>query len=518
MSNAVEITASAAAQATGGRTITGRIAVYDVEGNPSSGRTKFAAGSIVPRSPMSKVKLLIGHDQQNPVGYMVDFREDSAGITATFYVPEGPAGDKALAEAANHIRDGLSVGVMVHRHEPLDGDLLTVTAAELYEVSLVAVPGYSDTLVTEVKAMFTPTKEEEMSQENTAPEAVEAVEIENPVAGIRYSQETPEASDPAPTALTAQINAAPAPVASQPTGIQTVTAAADRLIQGHAQGENLAAVTAALTDVIPAHDAGGGALRKTWIGELFQASSVDRPMISLFGSPKPLTGLKVYGWKWDLEKLPKVGKYTSDKKQVPSNALATVPVEGEAQDFAAGWDIARKYFDLGDSAFIESILRMATDDYQRQTDLWFGQQVMAAATNAPDITSVLLALQKLPLKFAAIGAKMSGIQLGEAAYESLLKLSDSQVPWWLKNQGSLDLAQTKGVAASVRFEVNPGLEANQILAVDSRAASYYEHGKVPVKVQAIEVAKGGIDLSVHGYAGAIIHDPRAIIKATITPA
>lgn len=505
MTATVEITAANAAQTATGRTITGRIAVYEVEGSPSSGRTIFAQGSIVPRQPLSKVKLLLGHDLQNPVGYMTDFQADGGGITASFHIPPGEAGDAALEQAANHVRDGLSVGLQVRQHDPIDGDLLRVTAAELYEVSLVSVPGFSETVVTEVKAHINQNEREEM----TAEKAKEVQQEEE-------AAEKAPAASAAPANLTAKINAGSTITATQDSkGPATVTAAADRLVQGY-QGGELSNITAALSDVIPANDKGEGYLRKTWIGELFQASTVSRPMIELFGSPKPLTGLKVYGWKWDLTKLPKVGKYTSDKKDIPSNQLATVPVEGTAQDFAAGWDIARKYFDLGDAGFIESVFRMAVDDYQRQTDLWFGQQVLAAATTAPDITSVLLALQKLPLKFAAIGARMNGIQLGTTAYESLLKLSESQVPWWLKTHGTVDLAESKGVAASVNFEVNPALGKNDILAVDSRAASYYEHGKVPVKVQAVEVAKGGIDLSVHGYAGAIIHDPRAIIKATVS--
>lgn len=488
------------------RTISGRIAVYEQEGKTSAGRLIFSRNSISAPQPLSKVKLLIGHDMNNPVGFMTALHEDEHGLTATFEVPEGEAGDKALAEAKAGIRDGLSVGASVEAGAQHEGTM-RVSQAQLYEVSLVSVPAFENTLISNVTAQHA---QEEKEEGDTMPDT-------KPVTEQNATEQQQEAAQP--EKVTAAINGnvfAPSNEA-QPKPVVTVTAAADRIIAAAQNGENIGNVMAALSDVVPADDAGEGFLKRFWVGQLWQASTVNRPLIELFGAPGKLNGLKAYGWKWDLNNLPKVGKYNSDKTAIPSNKIKTVAAEGDAQDFAAGWDIARKYIDLGATGYIEAVFQEATNDYRRQTDAWFAEGILEAATKVPEITTVLDAMKKLPLKFAALGAQLSGIQLGEAAFAQFVDLPTSAVPWWLREQGSVNLADSKGLAAGVSIEVNSALEDDAILAVDKRAATYYEHAQQPIRLQALDIPRGGIDISVHGYAAKIIHDPRAIMLASINP-
>lgn len=495
-----------AAAALAPRTITGRIAIFDTDGNTSGGRTQFARGSIVVPSPISKVKLLVAHNMNEPIGYMTDYQEDEQGITATFTVAETEAGDKALAEAKAGIRDGLSVGARITQvdQSARSSGLLRVTASQLYEVSLVSVPAYENTLVQSVTAQYN-NQEKNMTTEEQqpAPEAPAATEEQQPAA---------------PAAVTAAINSNPfAATGAQDTRpVLEITAAADRLIQAAQDGENIGNVMAALQDVVPANDAGQAWLKKFWVGQLWTASVAERPMIEAFGTPGKLTGLQAYGWKWADGKTPVVGKYASNKTEIPSNQLATVEAVSTAQDFAAGWDIARKYIDLGATGMVESIFQLATDDYRRQTEAWFTSRVLAQATTKTGYTSPIDAMKKLPREMNKIGAKVSKIFMGETLFDAFLDLPDNAVPWWLKNQGSVDLSDAKGVASNVSVEFNRALGANDVLALDSRAATYYENSAQPIRVQAIELAKGGIDIAVFGYAAEIVHDKRAIIKATVT--
>ncbi|MBF0808515.1 hypothetical protein E4U03_07820 [Rothia nasimurium] len=490
------------------RTITGTIMVFDEDGQTSGGVLRFAPGSLVVPAEHKKIKLLMSHDMQQPVGFMTDLAVSHTSVVATFEIPETEEGDKALAAVKAGLFDGLSVGATVERFDPNfdSGTVARVIQASLYEVSLVSTPAFPNTRVTSVTAQ---------KKDNTMPtEPTAAQEKVNTTAAA--DEATGAEKSPAPAKVTAAINgSAPQPAASSP---MSITAAADRIIQGVLAGDPAAMITAALTDVIPAHDKGEGFLKRTYVGQLWSASEAARPTIDSFGAPKKLTGLKAYGWRWVAGKTPVVGKYGSDKKDIPSNALATEPAEGVTQDFAAGWDVARKYIDLGDTGFIESIFQLATDDYRRKTEEWFTEQVLAAATVKADITKVLPALQKLPIEFGKLNARISTIQMGQSAYEGFLNLKDNQVPWWLQRQGEVDLSNARGVASNISFMMNPKLAANDILAYDSRAASYYEEGSSPIRAQVLDLPRGGVDVGVFGYAGALIHDPRVIMKATTTGA
>lgn len=468
----------------------------------------FAPGSITIPEPVSKVKLLVNHDMNSPIGYMESCHVDAEGITATFAVAETEAGDIALAEAKAKIRDGLSVGAMVYRLDPTPPEpgMKRVIQSNLFEVSLVSVPAFENTLIDTVTAAHAAKEKERepMETENTQVEETETQQA--------TEEQAAEETAANPVELTARINAAVAGGSPAPslTQTMTVTAAADRILKAAQGGENVGVVMAALSDVVPADDKGEAFLRKTWIGELWKASKVERPFIEGFGTPGKLTGLKAYGWRWKLT--PVVGKYNSDKTAIPSNKLSTEMAEGDAQDFAAGWDVARKYVDLGDAGALQSIFQMATDDYKRQTEAWFAEQILAQATTVTGVKSAIQAMRVIPRQMSKIGAKVSVIKLGESVYDAFLDLPADQVPWWLKEQGAVDLTDSTGVAAGVRVEYSDQLKPTEIFAWDSRAATYYEHGAAPIRLQALDIPRGGIDISVHGYAAQIVHDPRAILK------
>ena len=498
------------------RTVSGDIIEYGVVGHTSLGPTIFVgAGSITAPAPLSKVKMLVQHDTERSVGFLQDIADDGQRTRATFKVPEGAEGDDALTKAANGTRDSFSVGVHVQEYSfDEDGNLL-VHASQLKEVSLVTIPAFENALVHDVAANQ---KEEVMTVEEmrqagqagaatpaTVAAAAAGAQTQPPAAATPQAQ---PATVPTQHATAAEAQAAPIQVGG-PRGLDL--AAASRIVIEHLRaGLPTASLAAALSDVVPADDAGEGFMRPTFIGELWQAFRDDRPLIDAFGTPGKLTGTKVYGWKWDLTNRPKVGRYAGNKTDVPSNPLKTVPAESDAQDFAAGWDVARKYIDLGASDFIESVFRGATADYRLQTETWFGEQILAAATEVIGVTTVLGALTQFNVEAARIGARLSTIQFGVDAWEEFINLPESQVPWWLKQQGSVELDGMKGRAGGVSFSANLGLGAGQILGADSRAATYYEAGSVPVRVTAQDIPRGGVDLGVFGYAGAIVHDPRAI--------
>jgi HK97 family phage prohead protease/HK97 family phage major capsid protein len=129
------------------RTITGTIVTWNEQGNTSVGPTVFAADSI----EIKPVKLLLEHDRTRPIGKMVSHNVTSSGIEATFKIANTMAGEDALVEATEGLRDGFSVGAQINEWTNNKG-VMQITSATLDEVSLVTDPAIDSARVAEVVA------------------------------------------------------------------------------------------------------------------------------------------------------------------------------------------------------------------------------------------------------------------------------------------------------------------------------------------------------------------------------
>ena len=174
------------------RTITGTIVTWNEQGNTSVGPTVFAADSI----EIKPVKLLLEHDRTRPIGKMVSHNVTANGIEATFKIANTMAGEDALVEATEGLRDGFSVGAQINEWTNNKG-VMQITSATLDEVSLVTDPAIDSARVSEVAASENeekkdsdlatadsdkPTEGDQVS-DTTAPapaveEAVEAAKVE----------------------------------------------------------------------------------------------------------------------------------------------------------------------------------------------------------------------------------------------------------------------------------------------------------------------------------------------------
>ena len=173
------------------RTITGTIVTWNEQGNTSVGPTVFAADSI----EIKPVKLLLEHDRTRPIGKMVSHNVTANGIEATFKIANTMAGEDALVEATEGLRDGFSVGAQINEWTNNKG-VMQITSATLDEVSLVTDPAIDSARVSEVAASGNEDKDSDLAtadsdkptegdqvSDTTAPapaveEAVEAAKVE----------------------------------------------------------------------------------------------------------------------------------------------------------------------------------------------------------------------------------------------------------------------------------------------------------------------------------------------------
>ncbi len=515
----VTLTATADSIDPDARTIGGVIVTYGVAA-PSTPPSIFEPGSIRwDADALRRVKLLVDHDASQPVGYAVDLTEtDDGRVTGRFYVPETPEGDRALAQARNGLRDGFSVGVWADEdgYTLSDDGLLSIRTGALREVSLCALPAQDDARV--AASTVTPT---------TQP-AADGRTMEGHNRMIPETQDTPQAPEPTPqapapvqAAATAPVPQAP-PVAPHNAGRVTVRQAAQIVSRVIREGGSAQDVRAALADVTPESLPGGTGnadmenpfLRDQYLGELWTATQTERPLIDLLGSPQPVTGLKVHGYTWEVR--PQVAAYAGNKADVPTNEPKIVPVEAAVERTAGGWDVDRIFVDLGDASLIESLWRLAVEDYRAKTEAKVATALVGAATSAGDHASLSAALTAVGQAAAGIGANVRGLALAGDVWATFANLPASEVPWWLGSGDSVSLGTASGTVGGTRVFVEPGLAAGSFLAVDPRAATFYESNP-PVRVNAIDLPRGGVDLGLFGYHGLIVNDARALIKGTVTP-
>jgi HK97 family phage prohead protease len=151
-------------------------------GNTSAGKVVFEKGAIaLPEDPKT-IKLLNQHDMKQPLGKATQFTEQEDGIYASFKISRSNRGSEALILAEEGLQSGLSVGVEVIKSKQ-KGNVMFVSAARLFEVSLVTEPAFKSAQVIDVAAEETPkVVEENITESETAventPETVAAPAVE----------------------------------------------------------------------------------------------------------------------------------------------------------------------------------------------------------------------------------------------------------------------------------------------------------------------------------------------------
>ena len=500
------------------RTITGTIAVYNQHSTTQG--IKLMPGCLTPRQPLSRVKLLRDHNLRDSVGYMTEY--DAETLRCVFAVPEGADGDEALTKAANGLRDGMSVGFQVTEYSFDEQYNLNVLAAELYEVSLCAVPDFQDAQTEAVALSAARQKEHKMTPEEIAAMQAENARLTQQLAAGSTAGNTPAApaAEPAGLAPAAQPAAPVALAADQfPQAGNTFTQPRARSLrevslqvsQAVATGDQ-AQIRLALQDVLPADDAGKGFIgRPGWIGEVWQAAKSGRPWIESLGTPGELTSMKLEGWAWDVR--PKPQKYAGNKTAVPSNKPKTKPITADAERWAGGWDIDRIFIDLGSAEFLQSFWTAAAAEYDVDSDSDIAAKMIAAATDKGRSGTAVAAIGAIAADLRRVGARANQIFLAEDVFDEYANLGQDAVPFWLANATGVSLADATATISDLRIEADDQLDLGTVIGYDRRAAEVKE--KRPIQLQAFDIAKGGIDLGFFSYGGLLVNDPRAIVKRTV---
>lgn len=551
------------------RHLTYRLLPFGEAGSTSVGRVTASVGTVSIPDDVTTLVANLEHDPTRPLARFVSVTESDDGLDATLRVLATQAGDDLLTEVREGVRTGISVeldDITMQAARP--GVPAALLAGTLAGAGFVARPAFPSARLAAADTELPEDFPDYLRPSDSVSESVDevaingvtyrvrrsttsttTVEVQHPepaldsddpaaepergaiVAATQTTREVDE-QDPAEAPSTEQqieqeeetvqddeqdrlraSHTATAPAggvaarrASQRGGVPTsVHAVAQMLAAAHQQG-GARQLMAALSDITPAGILGLG--QPEYVGELWSGRAYARRIVPLVNHAD-LTSFKVQGWRWTTK--PQVDAYAGNKAAVPSNAPATVAVEIAAQRLAGAHDIDRIYRDFNVAEFFESYFRAMTESYAKKSDAALltalttaATVVTTAAANVPAnvplgmtliVDGALAVLQATdePPTFAVVAPDL---------YRGILLTPETNVLGYLNAALGLEDGT---IGDGFKIVPNSGVAAGKALVGTKSAATMHELAGSPIRVEAIDLTKAGVDEGVFGYYAVNVH-------------
>lgn len=482
------------------RTLTYRLLPFGEPGRTSAGLVTASRGSVTVPDDVSSVVLNMEHDPTTPVGRAVSVVPDAHGLLATFRIAPTRAGDDLLVEAREGLRPGVSV--------ELDGVVIragALVASVLTGAGAVVAPAYPSALLvasdTEPAPTDDPEPEGTEDESDTEDDATD-VPTDDPATEPSETEEIPPMTDTMTAAAVAPAGL-PTRTNDRPTDYRDFV--------GRLTAANAAAALGDRTLIAALTDTGKTTVTHMpdqWVGQLWQGVP-GRRVIPLLGH-KELTGLKVTGWRWVIA--PAVAAWAGDKAAVPSPAATTEAVEVDAARLAGAHDIPREHRDFS-TGFIEAYYEAMAVSYGVLSDEAVAAGIAAAATKIGVQADPLAAIIAGALEVGKIGTPTFALVAADK-FATLAGTKQTDAPAFLDLRLSFS---GEGGGDGLRVVSVPSLAAGTVIVGDGRAATVHELPGVPIRAEALDMVKGGVDAGVFGYYALNVHDPRAIVVNAAKP-
>lgn len=515
-----------------GRQLGGMVLPFGEAGSTNIGVITARAGSYQLPADLSRIKLTDGHGGPS-VGYCVHAEDTPQGLRMRFQLGSSELATAVLTAADEHVNDSFSIeitDVQIDQLGNLQGGLVTA-------VAMVPVPAFASARVDYIAASHTPTEGSNMrltaEQRARLRELLartdqlnddERQELEQLTQLAVAEASADQAATPAATEPAAGATSTPAPAAMAaglvlpqgaalaPAGVQlqagqsrhTLTdlyAAVSRV----AMGQTRAHMEAALADIT--NTANPGIAPTQYDGQLWSGLQYRRRFVPLMASGN-LTAYKGTGWRWATA--PEVADYAGDKADVPSNAADTEDAPWTAARLAGAHDFDRKFIDFGDTEFVQAYYEAMRESYAKKSDAKAAAFIVASATaGAAVVGNLLQAAATVATRVEdAVNQEVDYVMVNSADRLALINLVQDELPAYLAMFG---IVPEKFVGTTL-------VPAGTVLAGVRPAAEFKELSETPIRVETVNIAKGGVDGGVFGYYATVLHDADGIQKATFAPA
>lgn len=534
------------------RTVRGLLMPWNELSRPSNiGPIMFSRDTLmVPADPLV-ITANIGHLREEPVGRATVLEDTDAGLVATFQIARTPEGDGLLAMISEGKLSRLSAEVKGVIRDVVDKTRATAGAlfgaafvdegafasAALYAelaASSTSVEEYTDENGVTWRRVYeseTDTEETESGTKTTTVTTMTEEKSEAPAEETTTKEdtmvETMAAEKATEAATVPQTLLAGAQTPTEPqenTTFQVASALAAYFRTGNADAiEQLAAVSrsagdlmfAALTDV-KIGVAGDTIHQPQWIGDVWKERTYTRKYVPLLGSAS-LTSLKVKGFRFTTKATG--GDWTGDKTAVPSGAIATEEVSVTAARWAGGHDVAREFRDFDVPEFWTAYFAQMGNSYARWSDAKALTDIIAGATA---VTAGTVPFGANAATTLIVDGALAVIATEEATPAWALAAPDVYRSLLLQNRDdiiatlSLSLGLEEGSLAGFRIIPSTGIAAGKVLVGAREAATFHELPGAPIRTEALDMVKGGIDTGFFGYAATVVNKATAL--ALVTPA
>ena len=483
------------------RTIIGQIVPFGVPGATSLGPVIFEAGSIeIPES----VKVLLEHDNRRPVGKLVQYAANPAGIIAELKIAETTAGNDLLVEAAEGLRDGISVGANIIEHTIRNGQIV-VSAAELVEISLVTNPAFDAARVTQVAAS-------EPDEATGEIQTVEETEMTEQPIEVIEDVESVEASK-------VEASATHSPIMTAPRQLPNVTAGefAHKLVLAQrgnrdAQSFVTAAGEATTTD-------NEGLIPVPYLRDVIGVIDGRRPFIdSIERRVLPAAGMSFKLPRWVT--MPSVAE--TDELATPSDTMTDIDsLNVDIVKFAGQQRVSVELLERSDPAYLDELLRALSAKYAQATDAYaYAQALSGAGTStgadlyagiAKGISDSGAVMRQDPDRFLADSGNFASIlQETDSTGRPLFAAIN---PMNATGTVSGSRGSVAGLPLYVDYNVNTGTGVEGVV-YNSMGAAFYESGTAQVRVNVIDTMT--VEIAVYGFVALANKYPTAFRNITVS--
>ena len=477
------------------RTISGRIVTWGEEGNTSAGPTVFAKNSIELKKG---IKLLLEHDITRPIGKLMEADVTDEGITAKFKVATTMAGEDALVEASEGLRDGFSVGVQVSEWDNEKG-VMAIKSSKLVEVSLVTEPAIDSARVAEVAASEEP-------KENSEPATADS---DKPTEGEQVSDTTV----PAPaeeTVEAAKVEAAapkPAFFTSPRSPIVNAASYVEYSIKA-AMGDD-----EARTYVRAANDTASntGLTLAPHLAEFNTNTIEGRPAVDAIDRG----ALPASGLSFTLPKLSTAPTVTIEAENgaLGGTEMASTYVTVDVKKAAGIQTISWELLDRSSPVFYDQLIRELNAAYAKYTDGAVIADLVSGGTAAGTQAATIAGLKafitsSVPAAYAACGKFARNLVVNPSWWETIMAAEDTtNRPLFTAAQpsnanGAVSGQSLTGTVMGLNLYVDPHMSVttkidDSAFVIAPESFRFYESPTTTLQVQAL--ANGQVQVAVYGY-------------------
>lgn len=574
MENAVIIDAGTLEFSEEDMTATGLLIPFGVPARSNLGTFTFSAGDIALPADLTGMSLNIEHKREDVVGGFSKVWEQPDGVMATFKYRNTPEGRQAFEDGKSGKRKNLSAEVAkvrIHGNKALPGAVLfagaqverpafegaTLLAAEDTE----AVPSEFDSPERQSSSQYVTEFTDEHGtkwrrvEENVSTTTVTKITDEDPAESPAETEgETMNASTPAtvppaapavPSTLLATAPGTQVEAITKAYELGTIFASIAAVKSGAPDKNEAETLLAALSD-IKVNATGGlttansGVIQPAWVGKVWQGRSYARRFMDLVVHAYGINVSGRKGWKLD-QGTGLVKPWAGNKTAIESGTGSTSVIAATRRAYGWAADFAREFWDLdGGQEVVAAFIQGVVDSYAKITDLDALTDILGAASGAVNQTTgaitadgsrIVAAATDYPTEYSeAMGLVIDAIDdvtdadddaafvlVNKAAWRQLRFTPKDLVPEYVTfavrgdGTGSGDGVTVKR-APDAQFDA-VGFDNTEpaVVAGAHNAIEFREQGETPINLEALDIARGGIDKAVIGYLETFVVRPESLV-------